>query len=431
MHDSLTTAEAVDPKLERLAQQLSHSPLPAGVTLRLWNGFEMNLGSGEPVCTLQVNTPTGLRALLFRPDSLRLGEAYIFGDCEVIGNLRDIFPVADRLIGQKASVSEQLRTAWSLLRHSARAGAAKHAAKLTGDRRSRTRTRKAISHHYDLPVEFWRPWLDPRLVYSCAYFEEAKASLEAAQIAKLDLICRKLRLRPGERFLDMGCGWGALICHAAKHYGVKALGVTLSARQADYAAKQIRELGLAATCKVEVRNFFDVAASGPFEKIASVGAVEHVQSLERYFASVYRLLEPGGSFLNHGITTSPTNPLREGDSFLDRYVFPDYHLASIGETVRAAERVGFDVRDVENLREHYARTVEQWHERFVRARAEIEKVSDPIRYRIFNLYLAGTAYEFRVGRLHLHQTLLFKPDTSEPLPPQTRHDWYGATGSNT
>ena len=424
MHASLTETETADPKLERLAERLSSAPLPAGVTLRLWNGFEMNLGGGAPVCTLHVHTPAGLRALLFRPDSLRLGEAYIFGDCDIIGNLRDIFPVADQLIGRKTSLSDQLRTAWSLLRHSARAGATKHAAKLTGDRHSRARTRKAISHHYDLPVEFWRLWLDPQLVYSCAYFEEANATLEEAQSAKLDLICRKLRLHPGERFLDMGCGWGALICHAAKHYGVKALGVTLSARQAEYAVAQIQKLGLAASCKVEVRNFFDVAESGPFDKIASVGAVEHVQSLERYFAYVFRLLEPGGSFLNHGITISPTNPLREGDSFLDRYVFPDYHLASIGETVRAAERAGFDVRDVENLREHYAQTVEQWHERFVLARAEIEKVSDAVRYRIFDLYLAGTAYEFRVGRLHLHQTLLFKPDANESVTPRTRHDWY-------
>jgi cyclopropane-fatty-acyl-phospholipid synthase len=165
---------------------------------------------------------------------------------------------------------------------------------------------------------------------------------------------------------------------------------------------------------------------GPFDKIASIGAVEHVQSLERYFDYVYRLLVPGGWFLNHGITTCPTQPLREGDSFWDRYVFPDYHLASIGETVRAAERAGFDVRDAENLRKHYACTVEHWHERLLRARAEIERLSDAVRYRHFDLYLAGTAYEFRVGRLHLHQTLLFKPDAGESLTPRTRHEWYNA-----
>jgi cyclopropane-fatty-acyl-phospholipid synthase len=422
MHASLTKGDAVDPKLERLAEQLSSASVPAGFALRLWNGFELNLGGENPVCTLQVHTAAGLRALLFRPDSLRLGEAYIYGDCDVIGNLRDIFPIADELIGRKTSFSDQLRAAWRFIRYSARAGTAK----LTGDRHSRGRTRRAISYHYDLPVDFWRLWLDPQLVYSCAYFEETNARLEEAQVAKLDLICRKLQLRPGDRFLDMGCGWGALICHAAKHYGVRALGVTLSARQAEYAAEQIQKLGLAASCKVEVRNFFDVEELGPFDKIASVGAVEHVQSLERYFDYVYRVLEPGGWFLNHGITTCPTQPLREGDSFLDRYVFPDYHLASIGETVRAAEQAGFDVRDVENLREHYARTVEHWNERLVRARAEIERLSDAMRFRIFDLYLAGTAYEFRVGRLHLHQTLLFKPEAGDSLAPQTRHEWYNA-----
>ena len=424
MHASLTKDDAVDPELERLAEQLSRSSVPAGFTLRLWNGFQLNLGGEKRACTLQVHTPAGLRALLFRPDSLTLGEAYIYGDCDVIGNLRDIFPIADELIGRKTSFSDALRAAWCLMRHSAQAGTPKHAAKLTGDRHSRGRTRRAISYHYDLPVDFWRLWLDSQLVYSCAYFEEANATLEEAQVAKLDLICRKLRLRPGERFLDMGCGWGALICHAAKHYGVKARGVTLSARQAEYAAEQIQKLGLAASCKVEVRNFFDVEELGPFDKMASIGAVEHVQSLDQYFDYVYQVLEPGGWFLNHGITTCPTQPLREGDSFLDRYVFPDYHLASIGETVRAAERAGFDVRDVENLQEHYARTLEHWHERFVRARTAVERVSDTVRYRIFDLYLAGTAYEFRVGRLQLHQTLLFKPAAGESLAPQTRHEWY-------
>ncbi|HEY2614758.1 MAG TPA: cyclopropane-fatty-acyl-phospholipid synthase family protein [Chthoniobacterales bacterium] len=375
-----------------------------------------------------MHTPAGLRALLFRPSSLRLGEAYIFGDCDVVGNLRDVFRIADQLIGRKSSFSDRLRAGWFLLRHSRSGAAAKYAARLSGGRQSRSRTRRAISYHYDLPVEFWRLWLDPRLVYSCAYFATPAATLEEAQLAKLDLICRKLRLRPGERFLDMGCGWGALICHAAKQYGVQALGVTLSARQAEHAQEQIQRLGLGDSCKVEVRDFFDAGELGPFDKIASVGAVEHVQSLERYFDCVHRMLQPGGWFLNHGITTSPTQPLRKGDSFLDRYVFPDYRLASIGATVGAAERAGFDVRDVENLREHYACTVQHWHERLVHARAEIEKLSDPVRYRIFDLYLAGTGYEFRVGRLQLHQTLLFKPDPTAPLAPQTRaHVIAGAT----
>ena len=273
-------------------------------------------------------------------------------------------------------------------------------------------------------MEFWRLWLDSQLVYSCAYFEKPDATLDEAQVAKLDLVCRKLRLQPGERFLDMGCGWGALICHAAKHYGVQAVGVTLSPRQAEQASKRIHELGLGENCRVEVRNFFDVEELGPFDKIASVGAVEHVQSLDRYFDYAFQLLAPGGWFLNHGITTAPTNPLRAGNSFLDRYVFPDYHLASIGETVEAAERAGFDVRDVENLREHYACTLDHWHERLVHARAEVERVTDEVRYRIFDLYLAGSAYEFRVGRLHLHQTLLFKPKPGESFAPQTRHEWY-------
>src|SRR5688500_3170891 len=344
MHTSLAQADAADPNVARLAEKLAGARLPAGVKLRLWNGFSLNLGGDRPACTLQVHTPAGLRALLFRPNSLKLGEAYIYGDCDVTGNLRDVFSIADELIGGKAGFFDKLKAAGFLLRHSYKKGNKEHAAKLRGDRASHNRTRKAISYHYDLPLEFWRLWLDRQLVYSCAYFERADATLEEAQTAKLDLICRKLRLQPGERFLDMGCGWGALICHAAQHYGVKAVGVTLAERQAEHAAERIRQLGLAENCQVQVRNFFDVEELGPFDKIASVGAVEHVQTLDRYFAYAYRILRPGGAFLNHGITSSPTQPLREGDSFLDRYVFPDYHLASIGETVRAAERVGFDVR---------------------------------------------------------------------------------------
>src|SRR5256714_644136 len=424
MHAPLKQPIAADPEWERLAEKLSRARLPAGVTLRLWNGFELNLGGPEPVCILQVNTPAGLRALLFRPNSLKLGEAYIYGDCDVIGDLRDIFPIADTLIDGRSTLTDKVRAGRFLLRHLFQRDEKKHAAKLRGDRASRDRTRKAISYHYDLPVAFWRLWLDRQLVYSCAYFEEANATLEEAQAAKLDLICRKLRLRPGERFLDMGCGWGALIRHAAKNYGVKAVGVTLSPEQAKFAAEEIQKQGLTENCKVEVRDFFEAEELGPFDKIASVGSVEHVQSLDRYFDYACRLLVPGGWFLNHGITTSPTDPLREGDSFLDRYVFPDYHLASIGETVRAAEDAGFDVRDVENLGEHYARTLQFWHERLVQARPQVEELTDPVRYRIFDLYLAGSIYEFRVGRLHLHQTLLFKPKSGESLAPQTRHEWY-------
>jgi cyclopropane-fatty-acyl-phospholipid synthase len=424
MHAPLKEPEVADPELERLAEKLSLARLPAGVTLRLWNGFELNLGGPHSVCTLQVNTPAGLRALLFRPNSLKLGEAYIYGDCDVIGELRDIFPIADALVDGRTTLTDKIRAGRFLLRHLFHRDEKKHAAQLQGDRASRDRTRKAISYHYDLPVAFWRLWLDRQLVYSCAYFAEANATLDEAQTAKLDLICRKLRLRPGERFLDMGCGWGALIRHAAKNYGVKAIGVTLSTGQAKFAAEEIQNQGLTENCRVEVRNFFEVEELGPFDKIASVGAVEHVQSLDRYFENAYRLLSPGGWFLNHGITISPTQPLREGDSFLDRYVFPDYHLASIGETVRAAENARFDVRDVENLREHYAHTLEFWHERLVQTRAEVEKLTDPVRYRIFDLYLAGSIYEFRGGRLHLHQTLLFKPKPGESFAPQTRHEWY-------
>lgn len=423
MHPRRTQAQSVVARLDRRTRGISNDDLPAGVAVELWDGSQINVGSENPVSTLKVNTPAGLRALLFRRDSLSLGEAYIYKDIEVPGNLQEIFPVVDRLVDRRPGLPEIVKAAQLLFQSRPSAGR-DHAVRLAGPRFSRNRTRKAIRYHYDLPVEFWQLWLDPRLVYSCAYFETPADSLEEAQKAKLDLICRKLRLEPNERFLDMGCGWGALICHAAKYYGVKAVGVTLARRQAEYAARQIDQLGLGERCTVQVRNFLDLKDQEPFDKIASVGAVEHVQSLQRYFGAAAGLLKPGGWFLNHGITSSPTAPLRKGRSFLDRYVFPDYRLASIGETVRAAEQAGFDVRDVENLREHYEQTLGLWHRRLVARRTSIEEITDPVRYRIFDLYLAGTAYEFRVGRLHLHQTLLCKVEKETRLPLRTRRDWY-------
>lgn len=398
-----------------------HSPRNFGVVL--WDGSQVPASVATPPFTLHVRNLAGLRALCVGPDSLALGEAYVYDDCDVEGNLKEVFPLVDELTARRSSLMQRLKLVgamWRIPKTSDR----QHGARLNGEPQSRDRTRRAINFHYDLPVDFWRLWLDMQLVYSCAYFETPETTLDRAQTAKLDLVCRKLRLKSGERFLDMGCGWGALICHAAKRYGVEALGVTLSPRQAEHAAERIRALGLAGKCRVEVRDFRDINDFGYFDKIASVGAVEHVRDLRSYFETVFRLLKPEGWFLNHGITTSPRRPLRGGASFLDRYVFPDYHLTSIGESVRSAELAGFEVRDVENLREHYALTLEEWLSQLEAHEAEIEKLSDAATFRIFRLYLAGAAHEFRAGRLNLHQTLLLKGGAGVPRAPLTRRDWF-------
>jgi cyclopropane-fatty-acyl-phospholipid synthase len=211
---------------------------------------------------------------------------------------------------------------------------------LRGNRTSRERTRQAICYHYDLPVEFWREWLDPQLVYSCAYFRSPEESLDTAQANKLDYICRKLEFRPGEHFLDLGCGWGALVCHAARHYGVHASGITLSPLQADYSTGRIEREGLASRCRIVLGDFREERGEGLYDKIASVGAIEHVapRDLPAYFQRAFNLLRRGGRFFNQGIVWPATKDRRRGPSFVQNYVFPDGHLETLHETLRHVRR---------------------------------------------------------------------------------------------
>ena len=249
-----------------------------------------------------------------------------------------------------------------------------------------------------------------------------------AQKSKLDYVCRKLRLRPGQRLLDMGCGWGALITHAAAHYGVEALGLTLSPHQAEVAHERIRAAGLASKCRVEVKNFLQFRPGESFDKIASVGAAEHVpeKCFDDYFGRAFALLRPGGQFLHHAIVRAPSAHDRPGRSFMDRYVFPEHFLATIGRTAAAAEAAGFEARDIESLREQYKLTLEHWLHRFEAAQSEIEQQTDSLSFRVFRLYLAGSAYEFRCGRLNIYQTLLARPERGQSGLPLTRADWYRA-----
>jgi len=275
-------------------------------------------------------------------------------------------------------------------------------------------------------VEFWQSWLDESLSYSCAYFQSANGSLAEAQKAKIDYICRKLRLRPGMRLLDMGCGWGALIIHAASHYGVEAVGLTVSPEQAEVARQRIREAGVDQRCRVEVEDFFAWREPESFDRITSVGAAEHVaeNQFEDYFKFTFGSLRPGGQFLHHAITRAPSVPDRPGRSFNHCYVFPDHFLATIGQTLSAAEAAGFEARDSESLREHYALTLKHWLQRFEAAQGDLQKLTDEVSCRVFRLYLAGTAYEFQCGRVNLHQSLLVKSNGGQSGVPLTRRDWY-------
>jgi cyclopropane-fatty-acyl-phospholipid synthase len=274
--------------------------------------------------------------------------------------------------------------------------------------------------------DFYALWLDSRMVYTCAYFATPDEDLATAQERKLDYICRKLRLRQGERLLDIGCGWGGLVMHAARHYGVEALGITLSQPQAELANVRIREAGLADHCRVEVCDYRDVTESEGYDKVASVGMFEHVGEamLAEYFAQAWRLLRPGGVFLNHGIADSLTHSVHDGPSFAEHYVFPDLEVIPISTALRTAEQTGFEVRDIESLREHYTLTLRHWVRRLEARHDDILHTTDEVTYRAWRLFFAAVAHRFQTGRLNVHQALLTKPNQGESGLPLTRADWY-------
>lgn len=424
--DSLEGSEAAREILQEVWEHLK-SP---GFAVRLWTGeLWDSKPPGKVGFTLIVRSPAAVRLMFSHAGALSFGEAFAFGLVDMEGAMSEIFEPLEQVMRLELPWGKRLRMA-TLLGQIPRVTLPQHGT-FSGFNgiappRSRERHQEAINYHYNHPVEFWRAWLDDTLSYSCAYFDSENMPLMAAQEAKLDYICHKLRLQPGMRVLDLGCGWGAWILHAARHYGVQAVGVTLSPRQAEVARDRIRQAGLESQCQVEIANFLDFTPTQPFDRIASIGSVEHVPAelFDDYFAHAHQLLQPGGQLLNHGITRSPTVPDRPGDSFMDKYVFPDHHLATVGRTVAAAESAGFEVRDVESLREHYTLTLEHWQTRLESSQAEVIRWSDPLTHRVFRLYLAGSAHEFRIGRLGLHQTLLVKSAGGVSGLPWRRADWY-------
>lgn len=392
----------------------------------LWDGTTWG-STKQPRYTLVLKHPEALRAMFLSPDELTLGEAYIYDDFDIEGDIEAAFDLADYLVGQERSLRETVDLGNRLrklpVRDHAQAGL--HPITLRGPVHSRDRDRQAVTYHYDLPTEFYALWLDRRMVYSCAYFHTLEEDLDSAQERKLDYICRKLRLRPGERLLDIGCGWGALIMHAAVHYGVQAVGITLSVPQAEVARQRLREAGLNDRCRVEVSDYRDIDHDQQYDKLVSVGMFEHVSEalLPEYFSRAWDLLRPGGVFLNHGISHSATYR-RRGASFIDRYVFPDSDLVPISASLRAAELNGFEVKDVESLREHYALTLHLWVQRLEAHAEEVRRSTDDTTYRIWRLYMTGAAHRFRSGRLNVYQTLLAKPLNGRSGLPLTREDWY-------
>ncbi|MBC7243218.1 MAG: class I SAM-dependent methyltransferase [Anaerolineae bacterium] len=403
---------------------------PRDFQVRLWDGTAWGPEEGQPArFTIVLKHPGALRAMFWPPEELTMAEAYIYDDFDIEGDIESVFRLADPLLAKSWTVAEKAVLGRLLLKlpdeRMPRAG--RQAARVRGRRHSKTRDQQAISYHYDVSNDFYALWLDKNMVYSCAYFHSPEDDLDTAQERKLDYICRKLRLRPGERLLDIGCGWGGLVIHAAQHYGVEALGITLSRPQVEYAQERIRRLGLQDRCRVEFRDYRDVNEPESFDKLVSVGMFEHVgrEKLEEYFGQAWRILRPGGVFLNHGIACKEGLPASSRPTFSDRYVFPDGELVPIHVTLEVAEKAGFEVRDVENLREHYMWTLRNWVRRLEAHHDQARALTDEVTYRVWRLFMSGSAHGFKVGRLKVYQALLSKPDADgDSRLPLTRADWY-------
>ncbi|MFD0144603.1 MULTISPECIES: class I SAM-dependent methyltransferase [unclassified Streptomyces] len=410
-------------RLTTLAEDLLGSPLP--VRLRAWDGSEAGPADG-PV--LIVRERRALRRLLWKPGELGLARAWVAGEIDVEG---DLYEVLDRLAGlfwergeetrsALASVRDpKLRTAAAAFLKLARplpppAPPAEEVRRRTGSRHSKRRDKQAISHHYDVGNDFYELVLGPSMVYSCAYWTE-DGTLEDAQRDKLDLIARKLHLKEGDRLLDVGCGWGSMAMHAAREYGARVVGITLSREQATYARKRIAEEGLTDRIEIRVQDYRDVK-DGPYDAISSIGMAEHVGETRyrEYADMLHALLKPGGRLLNHQISRRP-EPDEEAyriDPFIDAYVFPDGELAPMGRTLTTLEDAGFEVRDVEAIREHYALTLRRWVGNLESDWARAVRSTSPGRARIWRLYMAACAVSFERNRIGVNQFLAVKTPES-------------------
>ena len=430
MTKEVHTVDGAATKAMEIFRLLLQDYHPRDFAISFWDGSRWPAENGTARFTLMVRHPDALRRMLkTNANDLSLSEAYISGDLEVEGDLEAAMPVANYLIGRNWPAVTMLRIGKNLLRLPRLDRLRRKSSqpvKLSGQPHSMERDRQAVSYHYDVSNDFYALWLDEQMVYSCAYFATADEDLEAAQARKLDYLCRKLRLRPGERLLDIGCGWGGLVIHAARKYGVDALGITLSKKQAELANERIERAGLQKRCRVEVSDYRDLNETGAFEKIVSVGMFEHVgeSQLPLYFQHAWRLLRPKGVFLNHGIANRPIDPNPRGSTFQNRYIFPDGELVPINVTLRFAEEAGFEVRDVESLREHYVLTLRHWARRLELHREEALQVVNEPTFRVWRLFLPGSAYGFAAGLLNVFQAVLLKPEEGRSGLPLTRADWY-------
>ena len=388
------------------------------IAVRAYDGSR--LGPADAPATLLVRSPVVFRRLITAPGELGMGRAYVAGELDVEGDLYSaLAALADRMPDVRAfgprQWAEVLRLAGSSVLRTGFAALPipPEEAHLSGVRHSKERDAAAIAHHYDVSNAFYRIVLGPSMTYSCAVWEREDVPLEDAQAAKYELVSRKLGLEPGMRLLDVGCGWGGMVLHAAANHGVRAVGVTLSRRQAEWAEKAVAEAGLADRVEIRYQDYRDVR-DGPYDAISSIGMFEHVglSQLRVYFGGLRRLLRPGGRLLNHAIARPPNagRTRFQPNSFIDRYVFPDGELHEVGSVVSTMQGTGFEGRHVESLREHYALTLRAWVSNLEASWDEAVAEVGPGRARVWRLYMAASALNFEAGRTQVHQVLAVRSD---------------------
>ncbi len=450
MRKQLTTENKVVDQTITLLERIF--PTPRTFSIQLWDQAELP-ADGESKFTLVLNHPGALRRMFSPPVELSAGEAYIYGDYDILGDLYAFYDLLDILLGHNFSASQAaslLREIQSLPKTGPDYAITRLPARLHGKLHSPERDLQATRFHYNVGNDFYSLWLDSQMQYSCGYFPTGAEDLDSAQEKKIDHICRKLRLQPGERLLDIGCGWGGLVISAAKNYGVKAFGVTLSDKQTDYAQERIMRLEMADRVHVEMADYRELEKES-FDKIVSVGMFEHVgqSHLPEYFSHVYKLLKPAGLFLNHGISrradpgdltllksinSDPHLP-RSVQSYFERkvlgfgsfsqhYIFPDGELVPVSIANLIAEAAGFEVRDVENLREHYALTLRNWVRRLEEHHREAATLVGEAVYRTWRLYMSFSAIQFERAQTAVNQSLLARPDKGKVYLPMNRADLY-------
>lgn len=390
-------------QLAGMAERVLGAPLPIG--FRAWDGSAAGPQDGT---VLVIRSRDALRRLVWSPNELGLARAYVSGELDVEGDLAtglsQIWGLVRRGVTRRPRLSEVAKLALRLKVLGPNPDAPKEEARLRGALHTKSRDRDAISHHYDLSNDFYRLVLDPSMAYSCAYFTSEDESVAQAQHNKLDLVCRKLDLRPGMRLLDVGCGWGSMIIHAAKHYGVHATGVTISAQQRAHILGRIEAEGLAGRVEVRLQDYREVSGE-PFDAISTIEMGEHVgeSNYPEYASTLHRLLKPEGRLLLQQMSRGHNAP--GGGAFIESYVAPDMHMRPVSATTGFLEGAGLEIRDVHALREHYVWTVRAWAQTLEERWDEVVALVGEGQARVWRLYLAGAALTFEEGRMGVDQIL--------------------------